>query len=109
MERHMKGGALVVPVSPTKDRQDLLWKQYELHVELYKFYLELVLKANTFFFAITGAILSYYFTHLAFPRIRLALVLPLVMNVALAGIFLYGVVLLRPVRNEMFRIRDELN
>ena len=40
---------------PTKD---LLWKQYELHVGLYKHYLELALKFNVFYYAATGAILS---------------------------------------------------
>jgi len=34
------------------DERDLLWKQYALNVDLYKFYLELVVKVNAFYYAI---------------------------------------------------------
>ena len=44
---------------PQATRDDL-WKQYQLHVDLYKHYLELSLKLNAFSYAVTGAILSFY-------------------------------------------------
>jgi hypothetical protein len=44
-------------------RSETLWQQYALHVDLYKFYLDLALKTNALFYGITGAILTYYFAH----------------------------------------------
>lgn len=43
--------------------RDLLWRQYALHVDLYKFYIEATIKINAFHYAITGAIVSFSFTH----------------------------------------------
>ena len=39
---------------------EMLWRQYSLHVDLYKFYLDLAIKINVFYYAVTGAILAYY-------------------------------------------------
>ena len=49
--------------SLTDENIDLLWKQFALNVDVYKFYLDLVIKINVFHYAITGAIISYYFQH----------------------------------------------
>jgi hypothetical protein len=88
--------------------RDLLWKQYQLNVDLYRSYLELVLKVNLFYYAITGAIVSFYFAHAADPLVRFALVLPLVMSAAFSGFFIYGAILSRHTRTEIFKIRDAL-
>ena len=88
--------------------RDLLWKQYQLNIDLYRSYLELVLKVNLFYYAITGAIVSFYFAHAADSLIRFALVLPLVMSVAFSGFFIYGAILSRHTRMEIFKIRDAL-
>lgn len=45
------------------DDRELLWKQYQLNIELYRTYLDLALKLNLFYYAITGAIVSFYFAH----------------------------------------------
>jgi hypothetical protein len=42
----------------TMDPEELKWRQYALLVDLYKFYSELSLKFNLFFYAVTGAIMS---------------------------------------------------
>jgi hypothetical protein len=94
--------------SPAQPDADLLWKQYSLHVDLYKFYLDLVLKTNVFFYGITGAILTYYFTHQGEPLVSLALLLPLGMSAALCGTFFYGAYLAGFTRREVFSIRDRL-
>lgn len=39
--------------------RELLWRQYNLWLDLYKFHLDLVLKANAFFYLITGGILTF--------------------------------------------------
>ena len=87
---------------------ELLWKQYELNVNLYRSYLELVLKVNLFYYAITGAIVSFYFAHPGEPLVRFSLVLPLFMSVAFAGFFIYGAILSRHTRTEIFNIREAL-
>jgi hypothetical protein len=90
------------------DDRELLWRQYQQNVDLYRFYLELVLKINIFYYGITGAIISFYFTHPATEGIQFSLVLPLVMSVVLTALFLYGAVLLNVTRSETFALRDAL-
>jgi hypothetical protein len=53
-------------------REDL-WKQYEVHVDLYKHYLKLSVEVNVFYYAITGALLSYFFAHQSGGRLGLRL------------------------------------
>jgi hypothetical protein len=93
--------------TPTITRDDL-WKQYEISVDLYKHYLKLAIEINVLYYAVTGALLSYYFAHKADGPIRFALVLPLLMSVMLGGLFIYGAILNRISRAEMFRVRDGL-
>src|SRR5579885_2220431 len=87
---------------------DTLWKQYSLYVDLYKFYMEITVKINLFYYGITGAILSFYFTHPATPFVKLALGLPILMSVVLAGIFFYGASLMPILRKDLFDLRDKL-
>ena len=35
------------------EQDELRWRQYQLHVDLYKFYLELVLKLNAGYYLVT--------------------------------------------------------
>ncbi|NDJ19986.1 hypothetical protein [Myxacorys almedinensis] len=66
------------------EREDL-WKEFEKSIDLYKFYLDMVLKdmvlkASIFIFGITSAIILYYFSNINKPLIKLSFVLPLIMN-----------------------------
>jgi len=88
--------------------QEMLWRQYNLQIELYKYYLDLAIKANSFFYLITGGILSFYFANASFPLIKYSLLLPVLMSVAFGGIFLYGSFLVGVVRSEIFTLRDQL-
>jgi hypothetical protein len=92
----------------TETAKELMWKQYALHVDLYKFYLDLVIKVNVLHYAVTGGILSYYFQHSTDGVARYGLMLPIAFSVAIGGIFLYGALLIGVVRQEMFEIRDKL-
>jgi hypothetical protein len=94
------------PLSPHP--LDLKWRQYATHIELYKFYLDLSFKAFGFYYAVTGAILSFYFAHEADSRIKLALLLPIAMSVSLGGLFIYGGRILGKVRDEVFAIASKL-
>lgn len=90
------------------DDRELLWKQYELNVDLYRSYLELALKLNLFYYAITGGILSFYFSRPDESLIRFSLVLPVLMSMAFCAFFIYGAILSRHTRAEIFKIRDAL-
>jgi hypothetical protein len=96
-----------MPELPPSDTE-ILWRQYANHIDLYKFYMDLALKAFVFYYAITGAIISYYFAHESDRRMTFALLLPIVMSLALAYIFGYGAVLMKVVRDEVFSIADKL-
>jgi hypothetical protein len=89
------------------DNRELLWRQYQLNIDLYKGYLDLIVKINVFYYAITGAILSYYFANQN-NLTKLSLLLPLLMSLALGMFFLIGAWLARVPREETFQIRDAL-
>jgi hypothetical protein len=93
---------------PDETRQEHLWRQYNVHVDLYKYYLDMGLKANTFFYAITGGILSFYLAHAQDSLMKYALVLPIVMSAALGVFFLYGANLLKLTRTDEERLLKEL-
>jgi hypothetical protein len=88
---------------------DVTWKQYALMVDLYKFYLDLVVKVGALHYAITGAIVSYYLTHKGDDKIWWALLLPAVLSFGFAAAFLCGAGLHRLTRRHLFDLRDHLN
>jgi hypothetical protein len=87
---------------------DILWKQYELQVELYKKYLELVLKFNIFYYAATGALISYYFSKSEIPLMKYSLLLQVLMSFGFAALFFYGSWAQSVTREEIFNLRDAL-
>ncbi len=87
---------------------DILWKQYAQTVELYKFYMELTVKFNVFYYAVTGGILSFYFANPKVENIQHALILPIIMSFSFAVFFIYGGYLMKPLRKDVFEIRDAL-
>lgn len=92
------------------DRVELLWRQYEMNNQLYKGYLDLVVRLNVFYYAITGAILSFYFSHVPENGLtRWSLLLPFVMSIALASFFFYGAWAARVTRAETIAIRDAID
>jgi len=90
------------------DDQELLWNQYSNHIDLYKFYITWAIKLNVFYYAISGAILSFCFANSQQPLIQYSLILPVIMSIGLTWLFLYGAKLLEITRNEVFKIRDTL-
>lgn len=71
--------------------------------------MDLTIKFNVFFYAVTGAIISFALTeHNGNELIRYSLLLPLVMSLCFSGFFVYGGVLMRVLRQETFSIRDTL-
>jgi len=91
---------------PTADN---LWKQYALHLDVYKAHLDIVVKVLTFYYAITGGIVSYYLTHpTGGADVRFALVLPLVFSIGLGVIAFRGARLIFVVQQELGAIARRL-
>jgi hypothetical protein len=87
---------------------EILWKQYELQVGLYKEYLNLLLKFNVFYYAATGALISYYFSKSGMPWMKYSLAFPILMSGGFAYLFFYSASQTHVVRHELFEIRDKL-
>lgn len=87
----------------------MLWREYQMSVDLYKFYLELVTKMLVWYYAITGGILSFYFTDKTLPFARWALLLPTGVSVALVLLFVWGARQWQPVRDNALEVAQQLN
>jgi len=90
------------------DNKEILWKQYQQHIETYKFYLDIVVKLVAFFFAIAGAMLSFYFANVNNESAKLALYLPWLMALGLLVFFSVGSILSMVTRQDVFNLRDKL-
>ena len=89
-------------------KSEILWKQYQQHIDTYKFYLDITVKLVGFYFAVSGAMLSFYYTHTDIESAKLALYLPWLMSLGLFVLFTVGARLSVITRNDLFKIRDEL-
>ena len=85
-----------------------LWKQYEQHINTYKFYLEMLIKLMTMFFAVSGAMISFYFTKTEISTAKLALYLPWLMSLGLFIFFAIGTYLSTITRKDVFKLRDKM-
>ena len=73
------------------DSDNLLWKQYNTYVDIFKFYVNITWQVITWFYAITGAILVYYFDHVKDNSyLRYALVLPAILSFGFFQVFSFG-------------------
>jgi len=90
------------------ENNELLWRQYQQHIDTYKFYLDIVVKLMSFYFVISGAIISHYSSHVASEGAKISLYLPFIMGVGLFVFFSVGVFLSLITRNDVFEIRDKL-
>lgn len=70
---------------PPHTADDGLWRRFEREVDLYKFYLDLTIKASLFALGITGAMTSYVFKNRSDSVLVWSLLVPIILN---AGFFL---------------------
>ena len=91
------------------DQRELLWRQYSQSVDLFKFYMDLVIKLNAFYYAISGAIFSFYFANSTIPNIKYSLVLPVLMSTGLIIFFIYGSKLMLVLRKYVFDLSSNLD
>ena len=90
------------------DKNELLWRQYSQNIELYKFYMELAIKFNVFYYAVTGAIISFFFKNSSVAELKYALIFPIVISIAFAIFFVYGARLMVLIKKDVFAVRDAL-
>ncbi len=92
------------------DSDNLLWKQYNTYVDIFKFYINVVWQVITWFYAITGAILVYYFEHFKDNSyLRYALILPAVLSFGFYQMFAFGARQNKDLVRWLNYIRDQLN
>ncbi|GJL85248.1 MAG: hypothetical protein DHS20C02_10230 [Micavibrio sp.] len=91
------------------DDKKMLWERYKHDVELHRSYLDLVIKINALYYAITGAIVSFYFLHIGDdPLVKWSLLLPILMSIFLAYFFWRSADASRPSQAEIERVSEEL-
>ena len=78
--------------------REILWRDYSQGVQLYQFYLEMTLKVNTAYYAITGAILSFCLSRPHGDFSRWALSLPLLLSVFFTVLFALSSLLVKNAR-----------
>lgn len=84
--------------------KELKWEEYKLHIELYKTYFDLGLRANLLFYFLTGGILAFYFSNCNNEYIKYSLLLPMVASWILGGIFIFGAKSWQKIRRESIDI-----
>jgi len=72
------------------DKDSIEWKDYEMSVNLHRSYLDFAVKMNLFYYAITGAILSFHFSKDSNSISIFALLLPILLSFSLGGFYLYA-------------------
>jgi len=89
--------------------KEILWRDYALNADLYKFYLDILLKLNIFCYGITGGIVSYCLSNHQMTVVRWALVLPLLMSVFFGVLCLYSSFLARELDSDTFELSKKLS
>ena len=67
-------------MSENPTEREILWREYALNADLYKFYFAVCIKSNIFYFRIVGGIVSFVLTRNQFPMAKYALALPVIMS-----------------------------
>lgn len=90
------------------NQEELHWRQYEKHIDLYRFYLEIVVKINAFHYAISGAIFSFYFANKDVASIKWAIALPALLSLCMAVLFAYGAYANLVTRKDVFNLAHKM-
>ncbi|HEX7314353.1 MAG TPA: hypothetical protein VF297_10545 [Pyrinomonadaceae bacterium] len=87
---------------------DHRWKEFEMRIEACRYYLNIALQTNVFFYAITGVILGFYLNKTTNEYLVYALLLPILIASILGGIFIYAAGLQKKAADTIEDIRREL-
>ena len=76
----------------------LLWNEYKLHIDLYIEYIKIVATFDAFYYGVTGAFLSYFFTN----GLNIwALIFPIAMSLFFAWVFYNSWCTFKKVKEEV--------
>ena len=92
---------------PPLDKETAM-KQYQMMIDLHKFYFEIVLKFLIFHYAVTGAILSYYLSKPNTGVMRFALLFPIFMSVIFGAFVIFGSFSVKYIEEEVVVVTDHL-
>ncbi|MDT4955936.1 MAG: hypothetical protein QOJ02_4074 [Acidobacteriota bacterium] len=92
--------------------KELKWEEYKLHIELYKSYFDLGLRANVLFYLLTGGILTFYFSNCKNNEyinknneyIKYSLLLPILASGILGITFIIGAISWIRIRNKAINV-----
>tara|TARA_A200000113_G_C8588461_1_gene265145 strand:+ start:63 stop:482 length:420 start_codon:yes stop_codon:yes gene_type:complete len=91
------------------EAQEFLWERYKQAVDLHRGYLDLAIKLNGFNYAITGAIISFYFaTRMEEPLVHWSLLLPFLMNMGLVIFFFRSALAARLSQQDIHKLANAL-
>jgi len=95
------------------DPDDRLWKQYQVLVDLYKYYLDVAWKVAVWYYATTGVVLAFYFNNMddtSTRRAYLPLLLLFIAGISVAFAYLHwrGARDIKTVPKWLEHIADEL-
>jgi hypothetical protein len=90
------------------DEKEQIWREIDKDIDLYKFYLELVIKSAIFVFGITGGITSYYFAHENKPLIQYSLILPVIMNTGFFLICVFSIKFSEALREDHYVVCEKV-
>jgi hypothetical protein len=94
-------------------RRDFQWEELKIRIDHYKYYLNIALQANAFFYVIAGAVLGFYLKGpnetLSNSHLEYLLLLPILIGTVLGGLFIYGALLQNEAANSIEAIRSDLN
>jgi len=85
-----------------------LWQQYQQLVDLYRYYLDLVVKTSSAFWLIAGGVLAFAFANSTEPNVRWALIVPIVMSSFLIVVLLVGRSMIRELHQALRALSDEI-
>lgn len=92
--------------------KDVLLKEFEADLDLYKFYMNIAVKITIWVIAITGAILSFYFANASNENgkhlIKYSLYFPLFINVAFFVLCARSISLVEGLATDHLRISESL-
>ena len=87
---------------------EIKWNDFKMSVDLHRSYLDLAVNLNMFYYAITGAILSFHFTNASIELSKYALYLPLLLSIGLAIFFLWSARLAHSLRISIRQSAEDL-
>jgi hypothetical protein len=92
-----------------ENKNEWLWERYALYIDLYKYYFSMSLKINAFYFAVAGAVVTYYFANISIPSIHLALFFPILLAIAIAILFGFGIATIGALEHDIKIVVSRMN